>query len=204
MIENGQASLLQTSWMQTLDRDCDMGAWVKFAARSKGPMGTCHPPQTAQRLAAAINHIHLWHVQYIKLRAWARKVRLSQECQFAQKTTYSGQQLDVAALGSWLKMASDRLAWISFRLPMGQTFSRNCYVIFDSRVPVTLLLRPVKERPRPSLTVYGIFNRALGDAFVANTLVAVDPPAKSLAFWGGVVESTFISTKKLKSKDPTQ
>ena len=35
-------------------------------------------------------------------------------------------------------------------------------------------------------------------------LVAVDPPAKSESFFGGIVENTFLSTKKLKSKDPTQ
>ena len=35
-----------------------------------------------------------------------------------------------------------------------------------------------------------------------NILVAVDPPAKSSSLFGGSVENTIISTKKLKSKDP--
>ena len=35
-------------------------------------------------------------------------------------------------------------------------------------------------------------------------LVAVDPSAKSKNIFGGLVENRFISTKKLKSKDPTQ
>ena len=35
-------------------------------------------------------------------------------------------------------------------------------------------------------------------------LVALDLPAKSEQLVGGLVESTFISTNKLKSKDPTQ
>ena len=41
-----------------------------------------------------------------------------------------------------------------------------------------------------------------GAKYLELSLVAVDPPAKSLTFWG-LVKNTFIS-QKLKSKDPTQ
>ena len=41
-------------------------------------------------------------------------------------------------------------------------------------------------------------------SFQNSCLVAVDPPAKSSQPFGGLVENPMLSTRKLKSKDPTQ
>ena len=57
---------------------------------------------------------------------------------------------------------------------------------------------------RPGVGISGFFFRGTATILALGILVAVDPPAKSFSLFGGLVESTFISTKKFKSKDPTQ
>ena len=53
----------------------------------------------------------------------------------------------------------------------------------------------MKGRGDPGDGIFAPVHKARRVPKGAKHLVAVDPPAKSLTFWGGLVENTFISQK---------